>query len=424
MKNRSNNITVFEHQVVRLGDEFIDEVSGKKCLFDEKVLAGLQSFYGDKGVPYFSLINKGVKFCEYVGVLKVGSFSIEILPKADKNEDVKSWRKVLIGMLQAVGNFNIHAPSNSALYLKTNSILELYFELYIRELEYLLYRGLVKKYRKTEGNNTALKGSIQFAKHIQLNTVHHERFYINYTTYDTEHQLHFILYKALCLLNRINTNPTLSSRLGALSLNFPEMPDINVSDALFDKIQYNRKIESYKNAIDIARLLLLNYHPDLTRGANDVLALMFDMNLLWEQFVYASLRKNKESDTEIVAQTTKYFWKSNTGNTSKMRPDILIKRKGKLNIVLDTKWKNIKGANPSPEDLRQMYTYLNYYQAEKVALVYPGSTSSFSSGQYYRTDSDDLSDHDCSIITLSVIEDISLWQKAIATEINEWSDLN
>ena len=420
----SNNITVFEHQVVRLGDEFIDEVSGKKCLFDEKILAGLQSFYGDKGVPYFSLLNKGVKFCEYVGVLKVGRTTIEILPKADKNEDAQSWRKVLIGMLQAVGNFNIHAPSNSALDLKTNSILELYFELYIQELEYLLYRGLVKKYRKTQGNNTALKGSIQFAKHIQHNTVHHERFYINYTTYDTEHQLHFILYKALCLLNRINTNAALSSRLGALSLNFPEMPDINVSDALFDKIQYNRKTESYKNAINIARLLLLNYHPDITRGANDVLALMFDMNILWEQFVYTSLRKNKEYDTEIVAQTTKYFWKSKTGSTSKMRPDILIKRKGKLNIVLDTKWKNIKGANPSPVDLRQMYTYLNYYQAQKVALIYPGSSSFICSGQYYRTDSDDLSDKNCSIITLSVIDDISQWQKSIATEINEWSNLN
>jgi 5-methylcytosine-specific restriction enzyme subunit McrC len=405
---------------VRLGDEFKDEVSGKKCLFDEKVLAGLQSFYGDKGVPYFSLINKGVKFCEYVGVLKVGNTTIEILPKADKNEDAKSWRKVLIGMLQAVGNFKIHAPSSSALYLKTNSILELYFELYIRELEYLLHRGLVKKYRKTEGNNTALKGSIQFAKHIQYNTVHQERFYINYTTYDTEHQLHFILYKALCLLNRINTNPALSSRLGALSLNFTEMPDINVSDALFDKIQYNRKTESYKNAIDIARLLLLNYHPDLSRGANDVLALMFDMNLLWEQFVYASLRKNKESDTEIVAQTTKYFWKSKTGGTSKMRPDILIKRNGKPNIVLDTKWKNIKGANPSPEDLRQMYTYLNYYQAQKVALVYPGSTSSLSTGRYYETNSENLSDQDCSVICLPVLGNSKEWQKMISDRINNW----
>jgi len=87
------------------------------------------------------------------------------------------------------------------------------------------------------------------------------------------------------LLFQINYNPVLSSRLGALLLNFPEMSGIKITDALFEKLPFDRKTESYKNAIEIARLILLNYHPDVSTGQHDVLALMFDMNILWEQFV-------------------------------------------------------------------------------------------------------------------------------------------
>ena len=80
-----------------------------------------------------------------MGVIQVGKTSIEVLPKADKNNDTKTWRKVLIGMLHAVGIFNIYAPSSSNLQLKTNSILDLYFEIFVNEIEYLLHRGLAKK---------------------------------------------------------------------------------------------------------------------------------------------------------------------------------------------------------------------------------------------------------------------------------------
>lgn len=416
MTQNRKYITVFEHQSIRLGQE----IDGIK--FDRKKLEAFEAYYGENGVPYFSLISKGIRFNEYVGVIQIGDTVIEVLPKADNaDKDKKRWHDILIEMLLAVGVFDIQATSNSSLKLKSNSILDLYFELFIKEIEYLLHNGLVKQYRKKEGNVTALKGSLQFGKHIQQNLTHQERFYVRHTTYDVEHKLHFILYKTIRLLKQINTNVGLHSRIGALLLHFPEMPEMKVTESTFEKLVLNRKTQSYKKAIDIAKLLLLQYHPDVSKGRNNVLALMFDMNKLWEQFVYVSLRKHKDAETSITAQTSKFFWRPERGYRSKIRPDIVVnKDKDDGCVVLDTKWKNLNGYNPSPDDLRQMFVYHEYYGARRVALVYPGTELSISRGTYLDPKTSKEIDKECSIISLSVESKIKDWQKNIYSEFERW----
>lgn len=416
MSKAKKHIIVFEHEILRVD-------RGSQRLTQEQ-LKSLQLFYGEKGVSYYSLIHNGVRFNEYVGVIQVGNTVVEVLPKADKSKDTARWRNVLISMLHAVGIFDIHAPSYSNLNLKSNSILDLYFEVFIMEVEYLLHIGLVKKYRKTEGNRTTLKGSIQFAKHISHNLIHQERFYVKHTTYDKVHDIHAILFKTLKLLSSINTNGPLGSRLATLLLDFPELYDIKINETVFEKLVLNRKTESYRSALEIAKLLLLNHHPDVSHGTNNVLALMFDMNILWEQFIYVSLRKHKKGDTNLTAQNIKSFWKSTTGNRSRMRPDIVLNKGTESCIVLDTKWKNLSGCNPSPEDLRQMFVYLKYYKAKKVGLIYPGTENKQQSGHYYdhsAHESMHLSNEECSVISIEVEKDVKEWQQQIYNTINDWS---
>ena len=416
MNNRKNHITVFEHETLRF-DKGVERIS-------EEQFNALRIYYGEKGVPYFDLCYNGVRFNEHVGVIQVGNTLIEVLPKADKNSHTQDhenkWRNILIDMLRAVGSFEIKSSSQTDLKIKPNTILDLYFEMFIKEVEYLLHNGLVKKYRKEEGNVTALKGNLQFARHLQQNLTHQERFYVDYTTYDVEHKLHFVLYKTIRLLKQINTSAVLQSRIGALLLNFPEMPDVKISASTFDKLVFNRKTHSYKKAIEIARLILLQYHPDVSKGRNYVLALMFDMNKLWEQFIYVTLRKNNKSDTTITAQTSKYFWKPEKGYKSKIRPDILIKKGNENFAVLDTKWKNLNGFNPSPDDLRQMYVYHEYYKAKRVALVYPGADSSKTSGTYLDPLTCKELDKECSIINFSIELNIKQWQTKICEQFEAW----
>lgn len=406
---------MFEHQTIILNQKFEDGV-----VFDQTKLDAFERFFGH-GVPYYGLVRNGIQFSEYVGAIQIGNTLISVLPKADKRQkedeaEKKKWNQVLIDMLRAVHGFNVKAPSSSHLKIRNNSVLDLYFELFIIETEYLLYRGLVKKYRKSVGNLNTLKGSLQFNKQLNTNLVHKERFFTKHSIYDKEHLLHIILYKTLNVLKRINTSSALVGRINALMLNFPEMPNQKIAEFDFDKLVFNRKTLGYKKAVDIARLILLHYHPDLSKGRDDVLALMFDMNTLWEQFVLVCLKKSQVF--KVRGQASKYFWKPEGGNRRSLKPDIIVSTK-ENNYVLDTKWKLVS-SKPSIEDIRQMYAYHHYFEAKKVAILYPGD-SHYVTGKFVDVKKQKhLSDMECGLLFTQYSGSVKNWQKKIGEEIQLW----
>jgi 5-methylcytosine-specific restriction enzyme subunit McrC len=408
LSKERKHITVYEHQSLRVKEEELTQE-----VYDQFV-----KFYGN-GVPYFSLIRNGVQFNEYVGAIQIGNTLIEVLPKADKNasdDNKNTWKNALIDMLRAVHGFDVKAPTESSLALKNNSVLDLYFEMFVKEVERLLHSGLVKKYRRTEGNLTALKGSLVFSQQISKNLVHQERFYTKYTTYDTEHLLHIILYQTILLLKRINTSPKLLNRINSLVLNFPVMSNQKITEATFERITLNRKTQDYKQALSIARLLLLNYHPDLNKGSKHVLALMFDMNLLWEQFVLASLKKS--NNIKVTGQNSKGFWKPRNGQTRTIRPDIKLTN-DQGTFILDTKWKNID-TKPSIEDVRQMYAYHHYFHAKKVALLYPGDND-YVNGNFVKIDNTEIhNDQECGLMFVNSNKNVKDWQKEIIKGVEGW----
>lgn len=355
---RAVTFTIFEHQSLCEGVFY----EGVEFTRDHRDL--LESCHRETGFPYFSLTRKGVRFCEYVGVFSIGKLQVEVLPKAGRCDDHAQWRERLIDMLRMVGVFNVHAPTISSLKVKKNSVLDMYCALFLDEAERILHQGLIRRYRQSEGNAYALKGAICFARHLQMNLTHQERFYVRHTAYTREHELNQLLYKCIGLLGRICSNAQLRSRIGALQLAFPEMPDMQVSEEWFSKLHYDRKSERYRNAVNIARLLLLNYHPDVISGKNDLLALMFDMNNLWERFVCHSIKRylrEQRPGWVVLEQSKKMFWQRSgqSAHCVKMQPDLVIQRE-RDTIVLDTKWKNLEDGL-SPHDLRQMYAYSRFH---------------------------------------------------------------
>lgn len=371
-------ITVFEHQAIKVGQEFTVKKNEKDkvtVIFGSQHLKLLQRFRGDKedeSFPYYTLIHDGVKFKHYVGVLNVGGLQIEVLPKTDADsEDASKWRPRLLHMLRTVYRLQAHAPGTALQRLKDSPVLDVFLQRFLDEVEALLHIGLIKTYRKETANRNALKGKIVWSKQVTKNVVHKERFYVNYTTYDRNHIMNRIIYKTLQVIPEVTRNSYIANRSKTLAFEFPELLDINVNDNTFATMHFDRKSDGYRDAMQIAKLILLNYMPDMVHHRNNVLALMFDMNRLWEEYVYVVLKRNL-NDIDVSAQQSKPFWKHKT-----IRPDIVVlPAKDKKPLVIDTKWKLPKDNTPSDGDLKQMYTYHKYWDADHTILLYPGTESS------------------------------------------------
>lgn len=149
--SKANIIQIFEHQPLKLHSVH----NGVE--FKREHLELLEKFRGDKEdaeFPYYTLINRGVKFKQYVGVLCVGDLQIEVLPKADRIEGNKeTWKGHLLDMLKVVYKLKVKSPSSANQELKhTTDILDVFIQKLLDEVEMLLYRGIVKTYRKVEDN--------------------------------------------------------------------------------------------------------------------------------------------------------------------------------------------------------------------------------------------------------------------------------
>jgi len=391
---KSNIIQVFEYEKLKYST---------KGAFQEKHFNTLVLFNEKHNNKYFTPIYKGIQFNHYVGVIQVAGLTIEILPKADKDkhksQDEKDvWQSVLLNMLRVCKKIQVDNVSEASLKKRYNSILEVYYEMYVKELEQLVKNGLIKKYKRIESNQLALKGRLMFSKHVQKNVIHKERFYTEHQVYNHNHLLHQTLYKGLRVIETL-TNGRLTDRIKRLSLNFNEFDKKEITQSHFSKLSLNRKTTPYTKALNIAKMLILNYSPSLNSGQDNMLTLLFDMNLLWEEYIYRVLNKYKPNGYSVSYQNQKKFWESKV-----IKPDIVIKDDNENTFIIDTKWKVIEATKPSDNDLKQIFAYNLRWQAEKSMLLYPKTNQEDSKFGEYHFTPEDKNENKCKLGFISIVK--------------------
>jgi 5-methylcytosine-specific restriction enzyme subunit McrC len=401
MKKANKPIKVFEHQFLKLGGAF------KKHHLE--AFSKLNALHND---CYFDLRYNGLKFKNYVGVIQVDGLTIEILPKIDSHEEDKDlWQAVLIDMLKATRKLKVQQVGNAHVSKQNIHLLDLYFEWYLSEVDHLIRQGLIKQYYKETKNIKALKGKLEFSGHIQKNLIHKERFYTTHQVYNKDHLLHQILAYALEVIEHFSKGSYLYSKCKSVQLDFPEVSKCHIGKNTFTEVRSNRKNAPYRMALEIAKFIILQYAPNISSGEEKMLALLFDMNSLWEEYVLVKL-KNAAAERkgfEIFGQKSKTFWQGIT-----IRPDIVIEKDGET-FVIDTKWKNIKYSKPSTQDLRQMYVYNDYWDSYKAVLLYPSETKNLR--PYFHPFNQ--KEHECGLGKINVLNGRKL-NHDIGTNILDW----
>lgn len=415
-----NCIQVFEYNSLYIGDKY------KNVLFEQRhfdAIVKLNELHKNK---YFTVGYEKITFKQYVGVIQVDGLTIEILPKIDNDKKSEAvWQNALINMLRVTRKLKVQKVNEANVNKQQIHLLDIYFEWFLDEVQLLLRQGLIKQYYKETNNVKALKGKLEFAGHISKNLVHKERFYTTHQVYDKDHLIHQVLYKALDIIEKCTKGNYLYSKCKTVQLDFPEVKSINVNEATFTKLPKNKKTAPYETALAIARLIILNYAPNVSSGNERMLALLFDMNSLWEEYVLERLKQaSYEKGFTVIGQNSKSFWNGLT-----IRPDIVLEKgigKDKQTFIIDTKWKNIDYSEPSTHDLRQMYIYNDYWDSKKAMLLYP------SNGINQINEDDFISfektpqknkNHKCCLGKISIFDTNNELDENIGTKILKWFDV-
>jgi 5-methylcytosine-specific restriction enzyme subunit McrC len=399
-------LQVFEHGKLHVGGAGL---SGR----DVERLQGLNERHGCR---FFDFGYRCVRFTQYVGVVQIGRRVIEILPKVDGvpgADNRRLWHGVLVDMLRRCGLLRIEAPSAADLASRRALLLNLYLEAFLREVDALVHHGLAKRYRKARANLGVFKGRLLVAQQLRHNLVHRERAFCEYMTYDRDNVFNRVLKEALGVVRDMAIPARLADDARRLLLAFDGLPEAAATAETFQRLRYDRHTERYRRATVLAEMILLNYAPDIRHGDRSVLAILFDMNVLFEHYVLCELqRAARELGGErlrVTGQTSRPFWRA--GSTQAMiRPDILVElgsAKPPLRVILDTKWKLPKSSRPTDADLQQMYAYGLQFGATASALLYPQTGAARDTEGYFLAACglDSKAEHGCGMWFVDILKE-------------------
>lgn len=276
-------LSVFEHRKIPVGPGGLLPAE-----FD-----ALVQFNDRHNGEYFDIGHKHVRARHFVGYVEVGNVSIEILPKADQNDrsSHQTWSAALLEMLRVVLGLRLDPLPAASQKTSRSRLLDLIAQAYVTELDRLLHEGLARGYRTTSSNGTVFRGRLKVANHLRDNITHADRFFVEYDTFDHDILANRILVAALDALAWSALSETAGRSVDACLARFPELDHRTVTTTSFDRLKLTRATQRYTTALAYAQLILSNRGPHLRAGRDQVFALLFDMNALWERYIAILLRR-------------------------------------------------------------------------------------------------------------------------------------
>ena len=339
---------------------------------DKKDFGDIENFIlknSDENAPFLRIASGvGGKFIQarnYVGVLQTKSgLTIEILPKiADKNDAERS-KAVFIKMLKTLKNFPFKSSNLASLKTQNLPLLEIFISMFLCELEALVKKGIKSDYVALEENLNFLKGKLNINEQIKRNSIHKERFYVGYSEFLSDIKINRIIKTTLKFLYKKSNSSINQQKIRELLFIFDEVSECEDYKNFFAKLVINRQVKHYEQTLLWCNIFLLNNSFTPHKGDDLALALLFDMNALFESYVGDFIKKN--FPCTILQHSEKHLIEY--PKSFKLRPDIFLENK----FIADTKWKIISSSNDiSQADLYQLYAYGKKHKCDKLYLIYP-----------------------------------------------------
>jgi 5-methylcytosine-specific restriction enzyme subunit McrC len=170
-------------------------------------------------------------------------------------------------------------------------------------------------------------------------------------------------------------------RLRELAFAYEDVATVPVRSLRWDQVFIDRTNVGWSELFRFARLLLEDRFQSTTTGAVEGFSLLFEMNTLFEEFVGRTIRRALSGTGLRVdlqgPQSHALIDQKTNARRFATRPDIVISQNGRHALVIDTKWKRLKGAiddrkrGVGQADVYQMMAYAHVYDCKRLILLYP-----------------------------------------------------
>lgn len=303
----------------------------------------------------------------FVGVIQTkDGTTIEILPKIKELSNQDS-RQIVLKMLKTLKDSPFKTLEHAHLKSENLPLLEIFIAMFLDELSQLIKKGIRSDYIAKEENSPFLKGKLKINEQIKYNTIHKERFFVVYDEFSSDRVENRLIKTTLHYLYKKSHSTKNQQRIREFLFVFDAISTSNDIKNDFAKIKSNRQMKAYEQTLLWSKTFLLGNSFSPYKGDDLAFALLFDMNLLFESYVGAYLKKQglnislQDKQHHLVVTPKKFA----------LRPDIVIETENEI-IIADTKWKCItEEKDISQADMYQLFAYGKKYQNQKLFLIYP-----------------------------------------------------
>lgn len=322
----------------------------------------------DKGKDVLQFTGNGsyLQAKSYVGTIQTASgFTLEILPKTAKAEDAENSKQIFMKLLHLLYKLPNYKNIDSANFerLENLDIFEIFITMFLDEVRLIIKKGIKSDYIEQQDNLFYLKGKLLINEQIKHNTIHKERFFVQYDDYNQNRAENRLIKSTLMLLSKLSKDFTNIRKIRQYieHMNWVEL-SLNIDNDI-RQIKVGRGMEHYHNALIWAKVFLKKESFSSFSGDTIAFAILYPMEKLWECFVEWWLEKTYKH-LQIEAQNGGFDF---VKKLFSVRPDFLIKKEDKVICVADAKWKLIESNNDfSQSDFYQLFAYKHIFLKEHI----------------------------------------------------------
>jgi 5-methylcytosine-specific restriction enzyme subunit McrC len=249
-------------------------------------------------------------------------------------------------------------------------IVEPFVAAFLDALQRALRHGLMMRYESREEALPTIRGRVRFGEQLRRRYDLPLPIEVGYDDYTVDTEANRLVKAALRRIERLRLrDPHLRRRTRDALAAFDGVGDMNFDPRRLPAFNYTRLDERFRPVLELAALLVRNTSVELHPGAASTSSILFDMNEVFEDFVWAAI-----GDELRGALPASYRWRQGKSvaldedRQVRLKPDLSLWDGHHCVFVGDAKYKETEEGEVT--DIYQLLAYCSATGLDEGLLLY------------------------------------------------------